>query len=60
MPERRTTELYTSIEPSINELAVEAATKEGLSISSYIRRLIVHDLIARGTLGEAELTRIVA
>lgn len=60
MAERRTCQVYSSIEPSLDKLVSEVVGQDYVSVSVYLRRLIIADLTARGKLSTEELLQIVA
>jgi hypothetical protein len=59
MPESRDRKLMVSVEPIIHELVVLLTKGETKSISSYVRALIIEDLLVRNVLTEADLKALV-
>lgn len=59
MPESRDRKLMVSVEPIIHELVVMQSVKDEKSISSYVRALIIEDLLVRKMLTEADLKALV-
>lgn len=59
MAEKRTSQVYTNIEPSINALLTKALIQSDMSASTYLRKLIIDDLVAKSLLATDELLTIV-
>lgn len=59
MAENRTIQVNGNIEPSINKLVNAMLDNTGTSVSAYIRKLIIADLMDKGLLAQEELLEIV-
>lgn len=53
-PQTESVKLVFRTSPDLRDLAEQAARYEGLTLSSYMRRLLVLDLRSRGLLGDAD------
>ena len=59
MAENRTIQVNGNIEPSINRLVNAMLNNTGTTVSAYIRKLIIADLMDKGLLAQEELLEIV-
>lgn len=60
MPHPKDRRLMVAVEETIYVLATEVAIKDDRSASSYLRSLIIKDLVSRGLLTESVLENLVS
>lgn len=60
MPSARVKHIKCNIEPEFAEIMESVADKHKVSTSSYIRMLIINDLVARGLLTTETIARVTA
>lgn len=60
MGESRARQVLVNLEDTFFEMLNIAANKEGLSLSSYMRSLLIKDLKSRGMLTEGILMKVLA
>lgn len=58
MGEPRKKQIVVNIEGSLHEVAHQAAGKDNVSTSAYVRSLIIKDLIERGMMTDSLLARM--
>ena len=54
MAEKKTKVLFACVEPGIRSLATKVAIAKGVSISEYVRGLVIEDLDSRGMIKPGE------
>ena len=59
MAENRAAQIIANIEPSLNTLVNTVLDSTGMSGSTYLRKLIITDLMERGLLTQEKLLTIV-
>lgn len=55
MPETKRAAIMVNIEPTIHRIILDIISREGVSASAYLRRLVIKDLKARGVLPDSLL-----
>lgn len=58
MGEPRKKQIVVNIENTLHDVAQSAAGKDNVSASSYVRNLIIKDLIERGMIDDNLLTKM--
>lgn len=59
MSEPRDRQIVCNIEATIFDVAQLVSAKDGVSASTYVRNLIIKDLLARGMLSERVLAQVI-
>ncbi len=58
MVQKRSKDLQVNLEPAIHAIVIDLSLKLGVSSSTYIRRLIIEDLMGRDLLTTEMLAQI--
>lgn len=56
--EKRRAPMICNLEPTVHRIVTDLAARMGLSSSSYLRRLVIDDLRAKGLLTDAIITKL--
>jgi len=58
MTEPRGRQIVCNIEPTLYDVASLAASKGARTVSTYLRNLVISDLLVKGMISERTLTRV--